>query len=156
VEAVETGCPASAEETPIPNKVFVGNLSFDLTREELMEAFGAAGRVVDAKVPTDRETGRPRGFAFVEFEDDEAAAKSITLLNGKELKGRALRVNLAEDRPPRAPGLGRPPGRPMGSGGRSGSPDFGGPEPDFGGRGARPVKNKGSRRNIRRRKRGFY
>jgi len=131
--------------------VFVGNLSFDLTREELMEAFGAAGRVVDAKVPTDRETGRPRGFAFVEFEDDEAATKSISLLNGKELKGRALRVNLAEDRPPRAPGLGRPPG-----GVRSGSPDFGGPEPDFGSRGARPVKNKGSRRNIRRRKRGFY
>jgi len=138
VEAVETGCPASAEETPIPNKVFVGNLSFDLTREELMEAFGAAGRVVDAKVPTDRETGRPRGFAC------------------KELKGRALRVNLAEDRPPRAPGLGRPPGRPLGSGGRGASPDFGGPEPDFGSRGARPVKNKGSRRNIRRRKRGFY
>jgi RNA recognition motif-containing protein len=117
-----------------------------------MEAFGAAGRVVDAKVPTDRETGRPRGFAFVEFEDDEAATKSISLLNGKELKGRALRVNLAEDRPPRAPSLGRPPG----IGVRSGSPDFGGPEPDFGGRGARPVKNKGSRRNIRRRKRGFY
>ena len=114
-----------------------------------MEAFGAAGRVVDAKVPTDRETGRPRGFAFVEFEDDEAATKSISLLNGKELKGRALRVNLAEDRPPRAPGLGRPPGRPLGSGGRSASPDFGS-------RGARPVKNKGSRRNIRRRKRGFY
>jgi RNA recognition motif-containing protein len=47
--------------------VFVGNLSFDVTREELVEAFGAVGRVVDAKVPTDRETGRPRGFAFVEF-----------------------------------------------------------------------------------------
>ncbi len=137
--------------------MFVGNLSFDLTREELMEAFGAAGSVVDAKVPTDRETGRPRGFAFVEFTDDEAATKSISLLNGKELKGRALRVNLAEDRPPRPPGLGRPGGRPLGSGIRPGAPpDFGGPEPDFGGRGARPIKNKGSRRNIRRRKRGFY
>ena len=61
------------EKQAISNKVFVGNLSFDVTREELIEAFSAAGKVVDAKVPTDRETGRPRGFAFVEFEDDEAA-----------------------------------------------------------------------------------
>ena len=53
----------------------MGNLSFDVTREELIEAFSAAGRVVDAKVPTDRETGRPRGFAFVEFESDEAALR---------------------------------------------------------------------------------
>ena len=63
------------EKQAISNKVFVGNLSFDVSREELIEAFSAAGKVVDAKVPTDRETGRPRGFAFVEFEDDEAAAE---------------------------------------------------------------------------------
>ena len=75
-----------------------------MTREELIEAFGAAGKVLDAKVPTDRETGRPRGFAFVEFEDDDAAAKSISLLNGKTLKGRPLRVNEAENRPPRQRG----------------------------------------------------
>jgi cold-inducible RNA-binding protein len=82
----------------------VGNLSFDVTREELIEAFSAAGRVVDAKVPTDRETGRPRGFAFVEFESDEAAQRSIQQLNGRDLKGRPLRVNEAENRPPRPPG----------------------------------------------------
>jgi RNA recognition motif-containing protein len=82
----------------------VGNLSFDVTREELIEAFSAAGRVVDAKVPTDRETGRPRGFAFVEFENDEAAQRCIQQLNGRDLKGRPLRVNEAENRPPRAPG----------------------------------------------------
>ena len=92
----------------ISNKVFVGNLSFDVTREELIEAFSAAGKVVDAKVPTDRETGRPRGFAFVEFEDDEAAEKSISLMNGKDLKGRPLRVNEAENRPPRPAGAGVP------------------------------------------------
>jgi cold-inducible RNA-binding protein len=106
--------------------VFVGNLSFDVTREELIEAFSAAGRVVDAKVPTDRETGRPRGFAFVEFESDEAALRSIEQLNGRDLKGRPLRVNEAENRPPRppgAPGFSRPaPGgggfsRPGGGGG---------------------------------------
>jgi len=69
----------------------VGNLSFDVTREELIEAFSAAGRVVDAKVPTDRETGRPRGFAFVEYESDEAAQRCIEQLNGRDLKGRPLR-----------------------------------------------------------------
>jgi RNA recognition motif-containing protein len=100
--------------------VFVGNLSFDVTREELIEAFSAAGRVVDAKVPTDRETGRPRGFAFVEFESDEAALRSIEQLNGRDLKGRPLRVNEAENRPPRppgAPGFSRP--APGGGGGFS-------------------------------------
>ena len=99
------------ETRAISNKVFVGNLSFDVTREELIEAFSAAGRVVDAKVPTDRETGRPRGFAFVEFESDEAAQRCIEQLNGRDLKGRPLRVNEAENRPPRppgAPGFSRP------------------------------------------------
>jgi RNA recognition motif-containing protein len=93
--------------------VFVGNLSFDVTREELIEAFSAAGKVVDAKVPTDRETGRPRGFAFVEFESDEAAQRCIEQMNGRDLKGRPLRVNEAENRPPRppgAPGFSRPAG----------------------------------------------
>jgi RNA recognition motif-containing protein len=138
--------------------VFVGNLSFDVTREELIEAFGAAGRVVDAKVPTDRATGRPRGFAFVEFENDEAAQKSISLLNGRSLRGRPLRVNEAEDRPPRPAGAGgfsgpRPGGgggyRPGGGGGgggdfrprpggfRPGPPSFGAPSgPEFFGGGA--------------------
>jgi len=105
----------------------VGNLSFDVTREELIEAFSAAGRVVDAKVPTDRETGRPRGFAFVEFESDEAAQKSIEQLNGKDLKGRPLRVNEAENRPPRpagAPAFSRP--APGGGGGYSPRPGGGG------------------------------
>ena len=104
----------------------MGNLSFDVTREELIEAFSAAGRVVDAKVPTDRETGRPRGFAFVEFESDEAALRSIEQLNGRDLKGRPLRVNEAENRPPRppgAPGFSRP--APGGGGGYS-RPDGGG------------------------------
>jgi cold-inducible RNA-binding protein len=162
-----TGGPESVRGEPaISNKVFVGNLSFDVTRDELIEAFSAAGKVVDAKVPTDRETGRPRGFAFVEFEDDDAAQKSISLMNGKDLKGRPLRVNEAENRPPRPPGAGgggyRPSfgaGRPFGAGqSYGGPPSFGAP----GGLGefptddrGRPFKNKGSRRNIRRRKRGF-
>ncbi|HXK10487.1 MAG TPA: RNA-binding protein [Vicinamibacteria bacterium] len=101
----------------------MGNLSFDVTREELIEAFSAAGRVVDAKVPTDRETGRPRGFAFVEFENEEAAQRCIGQLNGRDLKGRPLRVNEAENRPPRpagASGFSRP--SPGGSGAGFGRP----------------------------------
>jgi RNA recognition motif-containing protein len=136
----------------------VGNLSFDVTREELVEAFGAVGRVVDAKVPTDRETGRPRGFAFVEFESDEVVQRCIEQMNGRDLKGRAIRVNAAEDRPrtaggPGAGGFSRPGGgggfsrpgaggglaRPGGGGGfsrpgggfRSGGPPGGGfPPPE--------------------------
>jgi RNA recognition motif-containing protein len=100
------------------------------------------------KVPTDRETGRPRGFAFVEFENDESAQKSIELLNGKDLKGRPLRVNEAENRPPRAPGGGsRAYSREGGGGGSTAPMDFA--------PAGRPFKAKGSRRNIRRRKRGF-
>jgi RNA recognition motif-containing protein len=114
----------------------VGNLSFDVTREELMQAFGEAGRVVDAKVPTDRETGRPRGFAFVEFEDEETARRSIELMHGRDLKGRALRVNEAEDRPPRSSagaGFSRGPGsgfsRGPGAGGFSRGPGAGSSRP---------------------------
>jgi len=110
--------------------VFVGNLSYDVTREELLEVFGAAGKVLDAKVPSDRETGRPRGFAFVEFESDEAAARSIELLNGKDMKGRPLRVNEADNRPPRPGG----PGGPGGGGDRPFRPSFRPDGPRPGGR----------------------
>ena len=141
----------------------MGNLSFEVTRDELIQAFGAAGKVVDAKVPTDRETGRPRGFAFVEFEDDETAQKSIALLNGKPLKGRPLRVNEAENRPPRPAGMGggAPPYRPSfrGSGGGGEAPPP--PTNDFseftrkgerirrvsGGAGGRAQKHKGPRKS---------
>ena len=159
-----TGGPEYGRGEPaISNKVFVGNLSFDVTREELIDAFSAAGKVVDAKVPTDRETGRPRGFAFVEFADDDAAQKSISLMNGKDLKGRPLRVNEAENRPPRPPGARRVPpafgaGRRLSAAAGPRSADAHAaasneftPMDDRG----RPFKDKGSRRNIRRRKRGF-
>ncbi len=134
-------------EPVISNKVFVGNLSFDVTREELVEAMNAAGKVVDAKIPTDRESGRPRGFAFVEFETDEMAQKCISLLNGRDLKGRALRINEAENRPPRPagerPSFGGPRpdgfGKPRPGGGGGGGGGFGGPRPGgFGGGGGGP------------------
>jgi RNA recognition motif-containing protein len=121
--------------------VFVGNLNYDVTREELLEVFGAAGKVLDAKVPTDRETGRPRGFAFVEFESDESAGRACELLNGKDLRGRPLRVNEADNRPPRPGGPGalgerpsfRPPFRPDGPRpGGGGRPGFGASGPGRG------------------------
>src|SRR5216684_6490265 len=106
---------AAEEEMLMASKVFVGNLDFNTTRDEVEALFSQVGTVRDVLLPTDRESGRPRGFAFVEFESDEDAAKAIEKFNGHDLGGRALRVNAAEDRPPRAGGGGA--GRSFGGGG---------------------------------------
>lgn len=79
-------------------KLFVGNLNFKVTENDLHEAFAAHGTVVEANVVTDRATGRPRGFAFVTMSSPEEAQKAIEALNGKELGGRALNVNVARPR----------------------------------------------------------
>jgi RNA recognition motif-containing protein len=79
----------------IPTKVSVGNLSFDTEVEQLRELFEPIGEVVDVSIPTDRESGRPRGFAFVELATPELAVTAIEQLNGRELGGRVLRVNWA-------------------------------------------------------------
>jgi cold-inducible RNA-binding protein len=76
--------------------LFVGNLSFKTTEADLRAAFEPFGEVTRAQVMTDRDTGRSRGFAFVEMADEEAAANAIASLNGKELDGRALNVNEAK------------------------------------------------------------
>ena len=96
--------------------IYVGNMSFDMTEEELRQAFGEYGEVSSARIITDRETGRPRGFGFVEMSDDEAAKKAIEELNGKEVAGRTLTVN--EARPKRYGGGGGGGGRGGGGGGR--------------------------------------
>jgi len=124
------------------SKVFVGNLSFDTARDELERLFAEHGEIVDISIPTDRLSGRPRGFAFVEFASDEQAAAAIEKLNGVELGGRNLRVNEASERPSRPPGGGY--GRSFGEG------PGGGRRP---GPGSRP---KGSRRNVRARKRSIW
>src|SRR3954454_9325892 len=80
-------------------KVFVGNLNFNTSREEVETLFTQVGKPRDVFMPNDRETGRPRGFAFVEFETEEEATQAIEKFNGYELGGRALRVNRAEERP---------------------------------------------------------
>ena len=82
-------------------KIYVGNLSFSTTEDSLSDTFGQYGEVVSAVIVTDRYTGRSRGFGFVEMEDENAADAAITALDGKELDGRNLRVNVANSKPRR-------------------------------------------------------
>ncbi len=79
-------------------KIYIGNLSFSTTDAELRRLFEQHGAVESVNVIMDRETGRPRGFAFVEMSDPSSAAAAIQVLNGRELDGRSLRVNEAQER----------------------------------------------------------
>ena len=99
-------------------KLFVGNLDFKVTENDLHDAFAAHGTVVEANLVTDRITGRPRGFAFVTMNSPQEAQNAIDALNGKELGGRALSVNIARPREERPGGGGG--GRGYGGGGRGG------------------------------------
>lgn len=78
--------------------IYVGNLSYGMSEDELREAFAAYGDVSSVKILTDRETGRSRGFGFVEMPNQSEGEAAITQLNGKELSGRTLRVNEARPR----------------------------------------------------------
>ncbi|MCK4415250.1 MAG: RNA-binding protein [Candidatus Eisenbacteria sp.] len=88
------------------SKLYVGNLPFEVTEDDLQELFTAHGAVTSANVITDRETGRARGFGFVEMEQAEDAQKAIQSLDGQEFKGRNLKVNLAKPREERSGGGG--------------------------------------------------
>jgi cold-inducible RNA-binding protein len=88
------------------NRLYVGNLAFSTTEEALKDAFAEFGEVVEAKLMIERETGRSRGFAFVELASADAARTAIEQMNGAVLDGRSLRVNEAEDRPDRNRGGG--------------------------------------------------
>ena len=88
------------------NKLFVGNLSFNTTENDLNDAFAAHGTVTEANLMMDRTTGRPRGFGFVTMSSVEEANKAMEALNGRELDGRALTVNVAKPREERAGGGG--------------------------------------------------
>jgi len=100
-------------------KLYVGNLAFQTTSQDLQDLFSQAGTVQSASVMEDRETGRSRGFAFVEMSSEEEATSAIQQFNGKEVSGRALKVNEAKPRENR------------GGGGRG----FGGNRGGFGGNG---------------------
>ena len=79
-------------------KIYVGNLPFSSTEADLKSAFGRHGAVASVSIITDRETGRPRGFAFVEMQDESAADAAIRALDGSDLGGRSIKVNAAEGR----------------------------------------------------------
>ena len=98
-------------------KLYVGNLAFQTTSQELQEMFATAGTVESASVVEDRDTGRSRGFAFVEMSTKEEASSAIDQFNGKELGGRALKVNEAKPRENRGGGFG---------GGNGGGGNYGG------------------------------
>ena len=84
------------------NNIYVGNLSWDLNEFDLQNLFDEFGRVESVKIILDRETNRSKGFGFVEMADGDAASKAISVLNGKEVNGRNIRVNVSEPRPNRS------------------------------------------------------
>lgn len=98
--------------------IYVGNLNYRTTEDALRETFEAFGQVDRVNIITDRETGRPRGFGFVEMADEASAKQAIEELNGKELEGRTLTVNEAKPREPRGGGGGGFRGGRGGGGGR--------------------------------------
>jgi len=107
-------------------KLYVGNLAFQTTSQELQELFAQAGTVESASVVEDRDTGRSRGFAFVEMSTNEEATAAIDQFNGKEVGGRALKVNEAKPRENRGGGGGRGFGGGGGRGGYGGNRGGGG------------------------------
>ena len=109
-------------------KIYVGNLPFSATESEVRDIFAQHGTVESVALPTDRETGRPRGFGFVEMPQADAQ-RAMQALNGHNMGGRPLRVNEAQDRPRTGGGGGRP-----GGGGRSGG-GYGGGGGGYGGGG---------------------
>lgn len=115
-----------ATEAIMGNRLYVGNLSFSTTQASIETAFAVAGEVREVAMPTDRETGQPRGFAFVTMGNEQAANSAIAQLNGCMLDGRAIKVNEAQERPARSGG---------GYGGGGGGGYGGGGGRDRGGRG---------------------
>ncbi|MBC5796332.1 MAG: RNA-binding protein [Sphaerospermopsis sp.] len=97
--------------------IYVGNLSYQVTAEDLKTAFAEYGKVTNVQLPTDRETGRPRGFAFVEMSSEAEETAAIEALDGAEWMGRDLKVNKAKPREERGSSRG---GGSWGGGGRSG------------------------------------
>lgn len=129
-------------------KLYVGNLNFRTTEETLLQEFGAFGEVTEAAIITDRETGRPRGFAFVTMAEDESGREAIEKMNGVELEGRSITVNEARPKAPRSGGGGGGYGG-GGGGGYRGSGGGGGGGYRGGGGGGGRRDDGGGRRDSR-------
>src|SRR5438034_10221978 len=100
------GSSLSDSKHHMSNKLFVGNLSFNTTENDLQDAFAAHGTVTETNLMMDRMTNRPRGFAFITMSTAEEAQKAIAAMNGKDMDGRALTVNVAKPREERIGGGG--------------------------------------------------
>ncbi len=98
-EAIMTQGSSSEDEEADSMDIYVGNLSYATTDRQLQQAFEQFGKVTSARVVTDRETGRSKGFGFVQMPDRGEATKAIEGMNGSELDGRSLRVNESQPRP---------------------------------------------------------
>jgi len=117
-------------------RLYVGNLSYNVTEPELRDAFAEDGRnVVEVKVVMDRDTGRPRGFAFVEMGSDADASAAMSSLSGREIQGRPINVSEARERAPRSGG--------GGYGGGGGGGGYGGGGGGYGGGGGRGRGDRG-------------
>jgi cold-inducible RNA-binding protein len=114
--------PQGERYISMSTKLHVGNLAFQTTSQELQQLFGQAGTVHSASVVEDRDTGRSRGFAFVEMSSEEEATSAIAQFNGKDVGGRALKVNEAKPRENRGGGRGFSGGGYGGDGGRRAEP----------------------------------
>ena len=127
-------------------RLFVGNLPYSATEVDIRQHFGTVGAPIQIVIPTDRDTGRPRGFAFVDYEARDVAERAIQQLHGQPFKGRPLSVSEArprEARPPMGGGYSSAP-RPMGGPPRP----AGGPPPSDGGTGYRPQRGGEPNRNF--------
>lgn len=122
-------------------KLYVGNLAFSVTDDELMQAFTSFGTVASARVVMDRMTGRSKGFGFVELEDDAMADEAVNKMNGQTIGGRPVRVSEAKPQEDKPRGPRREGGGGFAGGGRSGGGGGGG----FGGGGGRGGPRGGSR-----------
>jgi len=129
----------SVRRLTISSRVFVGNLSYETSQNDLETLFTQVGKVVEVVLPVDRDTDRPRGFAFIEFSEPDAVMGAIDKLDGAELGGRTLRVSEARERAAR-------PSFDSGGGGESGWSND---------RPRKTSRPKGSRRGVRGRKRGL-
>jgi cold-inducible RNA-binding protein len=127
-------------------RLFVGNLPYSATEVDIRQHFGTVGNPLQIVIPTDRETGRPRGFAFVDYDDRGLAERAVQQLHGQPFKGRPLSVSEARPREARPPmGAGGPP-RPMGGPPRPGG--FSAPRPDSGGGDYRAPRGDFGNRNF--------
>ncbi len=137
-------------------RLYVGNLSYNVTEGELRDIFAEGGKnVVEVKIVMDRDTGRPRGFAFVEMGSDEEATGAISSLSGRDIQGRPINVSEARARAPRSGGGGGGGGYGGGGGGGYGGGGGGGGYGGGGGGGGRGGRGEGGgrRRRLRRRPR---